>query len=125
MNKITIEKFYEKYRGYVDVTAGYLDDRRIPFILKACRLRPQLSTEHNLPTTPRLERWWIDEFRNTLRIGKNKRIRLIFNDLRVNKDRVRCTDIFANVSIQDLYTISKLLYVCKAQDEITHNDVYI
>jgi len=123
--KITLEKFYQRHQGYVQVTAGYLEDRRIPFILQSCRIRPQLSTEQNLPKTPRLERWWVDEFCNTLRIGKNKRIKLIFNDLKIDRSRVRCTDIFANLSIRDLYAISKLLYVCKANDEITHNDVYI
>lgn len=125
MNKINLEKFYQRHRGYLDVTAGYLEDRRIPFVLQACRLRPLLSISERLPSTPRLERLWVDEFGNVLRIGKNKRIKISYNDLGINRDRIQCTDLFANVSLQDLYAISKLLYVCKGKSEITHKDVYI
>lgn len=125
MNKISLEKFYQRYRGYLDVTAGHLGDRKIPFILQACRLRPLSSMHERLSATPKLERLWADEFGNILRIGKNKRIKITYNELQINRDRIKCTDLFANVSLADLYAISKLLYVCKGSDEITHSNVYI
>ena len=123
--KSSLDQFYDRYRGYVNVTAGYCEDRRIPFILKACRLRPYRSCQTVLPRAPTMERLWIDEHHNSFLFCKNKRIRLYFNDVTISQKDITCTDIYSCVSIQDLYTISKLLYIRRGLDETTGNPVFI
>jgi hypothetical protein len=121
MNKVGIDKFYDRHRGYVNVTAGYLSEKRIPFILKSCRLRPYASLSAPLPTTPQLERWWVDEFGNSFMVGKNKRVSLRYGDLKIERSKLQTTDLYANVSIRDLYTISRFLYICVAEFDVVRD----
>lgn len=125
MRKFTLEEFYDHHKGYIEVTAGYLKDRSFPFIIKACRLRPKTSMTSTLPKSPVLERWWVDEFGNILRIKKNQTIKIYYNDLTIDRSRIHCTDLYHSVSLKDLFIISKLLYCCKGIDDTTGKEVYI
>lgn len=124
MHKSNIDKFYERHAGYLDVIAGYLELPEMPFIMRACRLRPEVSTRGPLSTTPQLERWWIDECGNSLLL-QGKRIKIKFNDLNVRRDKIQCTDLYANASLPDLGVISKLLFICSGMEEHTTKGAYV
>lgn len=129
MSKVNIDQFYDRYRGYINVASSYMEEKRVPFILKACRLRPYDSLLAPLPITPHLERRWVDEFGNSFYIGKNKRLKIIYGDLKIDRTKIQTTDLYANVSLRDLYRISKFLYIClgtyKAPDETGNNEIFI
>ncbi len=125
MKKLSIDSFYRQHESYLAVTAGYMDEPTYPFMLRACRLRPLASHTDTLPKLATLQRHWVDEFGNSLYLGKNKRSRVHFGDLSLDRSRIRCTDLFASLSIQDLWSISRLLYCCIGVDDCTDEEVFI
>lgn len=125
MKKLSIDKFYKQHESYLAVTAGYMEEPTFPFMLRACRMRPIQSHNDSLPVRATLLRNWADEYGNTLYLGKNKRSKVCFGDLSLDRSRIRCTDLYASISIEDLWSISRLLYCCIGIDDCTEQEVFI
>lgn len=105
--------------------AGYVEEERMPFIMKACRLKAYDGLFTSMPKAPRLERLWVDEHYNSVRIHRDKRLKFIFNDLSIQRHKIVTTDIYANVEMTDLPKISKLAYLAILHDEDAHNPAYL
>lgn len=125
MIKITLDEFYLRHAGYVEAVAGYCEDRRLPMILKGCRMRPETSLHKPLSVTPILDKWWFDDFGHSLKLRRYDNIHVTYNDLRLPRNKIVRTDLFAKSSIKDLFTISKLLYIVSGTEPTTGEPVYI
>ena len=98
--------------------SAYLDDPAIGFILKMCRLKPYdmlLRCDHRYEL--KLHRHWIDEYGTSLRIIK-KRIKIVPNDLTVDRKVLRCSDIYDGLSMKQTATISKAVRATKKDDRM-------
>jgi hypothetical protein len=93
MRQINIEKFYQKHNAFISIASNYLEDSNISFLFKSCRLRPYASLLGPLTFPATLDRWWVDEFGNSFRILKNKRTRIVLNDLGIDRSQVIGTDL--------------------------------
>jgi hypothetical protein len=67
-----------------------------------------------IPTT--LQRHWIDEWGNSLRI-ENKTAKIILNDLSLKQKRIISTDLYFGLSLNRAIKMSKMIYLCAGKDE--------
>lgn len=69
MRSLSYEQLYRQViRKQIYILAGYLEDKSIPTLFKACRLKP--ISLFLSPNTDLLQRVWIDEFNHSLEIKK-------------------------------------------------------
>jgi len=69
-----------------------------------------------------LHKWWFDEFGNSLSIIKSKRIKIIHNDLRLDKKKIVSTDLYQGLSLDRVAKMSKLVHVICGKDEDLYQD---
>lgn len=115
---------YAKIKRHILLTESYTEILGLDFIIKSCRLKPyQYLCDQNNKLV--LHDWWIDEFGNSLKILKNKKIQFIFNDLKIDNNKIICSDLYYGLSISKIQKISKLLFIYYGKDEDTNNDFTI
>lgn len=124
MRSPSIEFFHAKIEKLIRLARSYTEIEGLDFIIKACRLKPYnyVFGEHNHKVV--LQRWWFDEFGNSLNITKHKKISLTFNDLSLT-DRMGCTDLYYGLSLDRVVKMSKLMYLCAGKDEDLFRDCYL
>src|SRR6185295_2676581 len=110
MSSSNIERLYAKIRQHILLAQSYTEIGELAFIIKSCRLKPHSHIFEGKNNKLTLHRWWFDEFGNSLKIVKNKRIKLIYNDLSLSRDRVVCTDLYRGLSIDRIAKTSKLIH---------------
>jgi hypothetical protein len=125
MRSPSIEFFHTKIEKLIRLAQSYTDIDTFGFIIKACRLKPYSYVFERRTNNIVLYRWWFDEFGNSLNIIKNKRIRLTFNDLRLDKKKIISTDLYYGLSMDQVAKISKLVYICAGKDEDLYQDCYL
>lgn len=112
MKSISIENLYNKIHRKILLAESYTEYGDLSFIIKACRLKP---SDNSISLT--LDRKWFDEYGNTLNIVKNKRFKIIENDLSIDKSQLICTDLYDGLPIHKIAKVSKLVYVLTGKDE--------
>jgi len=110
MKSISIDNLYNKIRQKILLAESYTEYTDLSFIIKASRLKP---SDNNLT----LERKWIDEYGNSLNIVKNKKIKIIKNDLSIDNTQLICTDLYDGLPIYKIGKVSKLVYLLTGKDE--------
>ena len=96
---------------------GYTEIDELPFIIKACRLRPY-DYIFNRKRFNKLQlcRHWVDEYYNSLKIT-GKSLKITLNDLMLDKTKITCSDLYYGLTIDKIVKISKLAYVMVGRDE--------
>jgi len=112
-----IERLYAQIRRHILLAQSYTEINELTFIIRACRLKPYSHIFEGKTSKLVLHRWWFDEFGNSLKIIKNKRIRITYNDLSLNKDKVVCTDLYRGLSLDRIAKTSKLVHVVAGKDD--------
>ena len=106
-----------KLSKQIKLAESYTEIKGLDFVIKSCRLKPYdylfLKKSPNIV----LYKWWIDEFGNSFIIDDDKKIKIIFNDLRLNRKKITCTDLYNGLSINKISKISKLVYVYSGKEE--------
>jgi hypothetical protein len=122
MRSPSIEWLHAKLDKRIRLASSYTDMPELEFIIKACRLKPYdyIFEEKNNNIT--LHKWWFDEFGNSLDIIKSKKIRIVYNDLRLDKKSVICTDLYAGLSLDRVAKMSRLVYAIVGKDEDEYQD---
>jgi hypothetical protein len=124
MRSPSLEYFHAKIEKHILLAESYTEIPELSFIIKSCRLKPyEVLTEKNNQLI--LHKLWVDEFGNSLNIVKNKRIKIIHNDLRLDKKRIISTDLYYGLSMDSIAKISKLIYLCAGKDEDLYQDCYL
>jgi hypothetical protein len=101
---------------------SYTETKGLEFIIKSCRLKPYEYLFSKKNNNIILYRWWIDEFGNSLIINEDKKINITFNDLKLNRKKIVCTDLYSGLSISKILKISKLLFIYSGKDEDLGNE---
>ena len=123
MKSLSLEAIHLNINKIILLAESYTECSSLSFIIKACRLIPINYLKDRDPKII-LHRHWIDEYGNSLKIIKNKKIRLIYNDLSLDKSKLYCTDLYYGLSLENVIKISKLAFICAGFDEDTLDKVY-
>lgn len=116
MKSLSLESVQSNLNKNILLAQSYTDCDTLEFIIKSCRLKPlEYLQKRNRNIV--LYKHWIDEFGNSLKIVKNKKIKIIQNDLSIDRDVLTCTDLYYGLSLDKIVKISKLMYVCRHIDE--------
>jgi hypothetical protein len=107
MRNLSLEQFYKKINKKIAILAGYLEDKTIPSMIKACRLKPLRVFSDSFDFESSLENTWVDEFNNLIEI-KKKKVKIRWNSANVNQTT---TDIYRNETIEFIASRSKLALV--------------
>jgi hypothetical protein len=124
MRSPSIEFFHAKIEKLIRVAQSYTEIEGLSFIIKTCRLKPYAHVFEERGKVI-LHRWWFDEFGNSFNIIKNKRIRIVYNDLQLDGQKIISTDLYYGLSIDRVVKMSKLAYLCAGKDEDLYQDCYL
>ena len=73
-----------------------------------------------------MDKVWADEFRNSLQITNDKKIKIVYNDIQIDPKFIPSTDMFCNVDLTDLSRISKSAYLSIIPDDVEINNyIYV
>ena len=123
MRSPSLDTLYIQLDKHILLAQAYTEINDLSFIIRACRLKPHAYIFGDKNTKLILHRWWIDEHGNSLKILSNKKIRITYNDLHL--DKVVCTDLYHGLSIEKVVKISKLAHICTGKDEDLYDDCAI
>lgn len=121
MKTETLKTIYAKINGSILLAQAYLEAPEFSFIVKSCRLKPLKYMEDKTDKII-FYKQWIDEYGNLLKIIKNKRIIMSYNDLSIDRSKLICTDPFYGLTIKNVAKISKLAYMMIGKDETLLQD---
>jgi hypothetical protein len=122
MKSLSLESIYAKLHRNILLAESYTEIPELSFIIKACRLKPFSYFFENKTNKLTLITWWFDEFGNSLKITKNKRLKVIQGDLSLDRSKIICTDLYQGLSIDKTIKMSKCAYFCYGQDEDIYQD---
>lgn len=114
------EEYFEKIKPELNLVSSYLEDPDIKNIIVKCRLKPY-KYNSNFNRKLILRRHWIDEFGNSL-IIEDKKLKIIENDLSIDKNLIKYTDLYFGLNIEKISKISKVLYLSTGKDEDFNQD---
>lgn len=122
-NNFSIEEYYQRIMPELNLISSYLEDVNIKDIIVQCRLKPYLYTS-NFTARLCLRKHWVDEFGNSFKLEK-KRIKLVINDLSIDKKKVKYTDLYEGLPIDQIAKISKLAYICIGTEDVELSTVKV
>jgi hypothetical protein len=125
MRSPSLEFFYAKTERLITLAQSYTEQEHLAFIIKACRLKPYDYVFNERSRKLELHRFWFDEYGNSMELVKNKRIRLTFGDLRLDRKRIISTDLYYGLSLDRVAKMSKLVYLCAGKDEDLYQDCFL
>lgn len=113
----SLEVFYTKIERHIKLLAAYMKNERLETIIKMCRLKPYelVYGRKSKWLKTKLYNHWIDEFGNSLKISKNKRLKII-DDPELKDKKVVCTDLYDCLPLDKIGKMSKLLYLLIGKD---------
>lgn len=119
-----IERLYAEIRKHILLVQSYTEISELVFIIKSCRLKPYPYIFETKNAKLVLFRWWLDEFGNSFKIIKNKKIKIILNDLSLDRARIVCTDLYRGLSLDRMAKTSKLVHLLSGKDD-DHTDCFM
>jgi hypothetical protein len=117
MRSPSLDKFYTQIDKHILLAQSYTEIKDLFFIIKSCRLKPNNYIWGDRSSKLILYRDWFDEFGNSLKIQNNKRIKIVLNDLDLDRTKIVITDLYQGLSIDKVTRISKLCYICAGIEE--------
>lgn len=124
MRSPSIERLYATLNRHIKLTQSYTEIEGLAFIIKACRLKPYDYIFGKRNTKLVLIRNWIDEHGNSFTIN-NKKINITYNDLKLDRKRIVCTDLYYGLSLENVAKMSKLVYLVAGKDEDLLQECYL
>lgn len=115
-----VESFYHRINRSILIVKDYTEIRYLDKLLQMLRLKPYdfiFSTEKKL----QLRRYWIDEQGNSLFITEDKKIEISICDLSIDRNKLVGTDLYSGLSVNKIYSISKMVFIFTARDEEQHD----
>jgi hypothetical protein len=117
-----IEEYYQKINPELNLVSSYLEDKSIKDIFIKCRLKPyKYNAQFNRKLI--LREHWVDEFNNSLFLD-GKKIKIIENDLTLEPDIIKNTDMYYELSIDKTYKISNMMHLIYGKDEDYGEDYF-
>jgi hypothetical protein len=125
MRSYSTDYLHNKLKRHIDLAKAYAEVPELDFIIKSCRLKPYKILFENKENKISLFNLWCDEFGNTLDLN-NKKLKITLNNLKLNKNKIVCTDIYFGLSIDKVYKFSKLIYIfCGKEEDLNSECAFI
>ena|ERR1700678_4371258 len=124
MRSPSIERLYSTLNRHIKLVEAYTEIEGLAFIIKSCRLKPYDYVFGNRDNKLILHRRWFDEFGNSLIINE-KKVKIIYNDLKLDRDLIVCTDLYYGLSLENIAKMSKLVYLVAGKDEDLLQECYL
>ena len=124
MRSPSLERLHAKLSRQIKLVQSYTELDGLEFIIKACRLKPHDYVFGERDDKLVLHRWWFDEFGNSLVIN-NKKVKFIYNDLRLDRKLIVSTDLYYGLSLDRVAKMSKLVHLVSGKDEDLYQDCYL
>lgn len=124
MRSPSLERLHAKLTRHIKLVQSYTEIEGLEFIIKACRLKPYKYVFGGRDNKLILHDWWFDEFGNSLVLDK-KKIKIIYNDLRLDRKKIISTDLYYGLSLEQAAKISKLVHLVAGKDEDLYQDCYL
>ena len=118
---LNLNSYYAYLNRSILLAQSYTEIPEFSFIIKSCRLKPIKYVYNNASTT--LYKHWVDEYNNSLKIVRNKRLKIFPNDLSLSP--VAYTDLFYGLSLDKIAKMSRFIYLCIGKDEDLKQDCCI
>jgi hypothetical protein len=115
MKSPSLERIHAKLDKQIKLVRSYTEIEGMDFIIRACRLKPRDYVFEAVDKKIVLHKWWFDEFGNSLII--DKKISLIHNDLRLDRKKIVCTDLYYGLTLNRVAKMSKLVHLVVGKDE--------
>jgi hypothetical protein len=125
MRSPSIEWLHAKLEKHIKLAQAYTEIEKLEFIIKACRLKPYYYIFEGRDNELILHRWWFDEFGNSFTISKHKKIHITYNDLRLDRKQIVCTDLYYGLSLDRIAKMSKMVHLVTGKDEDLYQDCYL
>lgn len=125
MKSPSLDVLYTQLNRSILLVQSYTEISELFFIIKSCRLKPHSYVFGDKTNKLVLHEWWFDEYGNSFKVTKQKRIKITYNDLSLDHDKIICTDLYHGLSVDKIAKISKLVYVCSGKDEDLYQDCYL
>ncbi len=123
MKSPSIDKLHAQLNKHILLVQSYTEVKDLEFIIKSCRLKPHSYVFEDKNEKIVLHRWWFDEFGNSLKI-EGKTVKIIYNDLALEQDKIVCTDLYYGLSLEKIAKMSKLAHVFIGKDEDLLQDCF-
>lgn len=117
MKSPSLESIYAQLDKHILLAQSYSEIGELAFIIKACRLKPHSYIFEDKNSKLVLHNWWFDEFGNSVKITKHKKLKVIYNDLELTNNKIVCTDLYYGLSLDKVIKMSSLAFVCAGKDE--------
>lgn len=124
MKSPSLDKLYIQLDRHILLAQSYTEIKELSFIIRACRLKPYSYVFEDKNDKLVLHRHWFDEFGNSFKIDKNKRIRIVYGDLSLDRDKIISTDLYYGLSMEKVAKISKMAHVMAGKDEDLFQDCF-
>lgn len=124
MKAISLDTLFMKLRRQILLAESYSEIKNLAFIIKSCRLKPYSYFFEAKSSKLILYKWWFDEYGNSLRILKKQRLKITYNDLALNKDKISSTDLYYGLPLDKISRMSKLVFICAGRDEDMLEDCF-
>lgn len=113
MKNPSLENFYLKIDKSILLVESFIEIKNLSFIIKACRLKPfdLFFSSKKSAYKIKLYKHWFDEFSNSLKIVKNKKLKIIYHDTIFLSKNIPCTDLYFGLLPEKIAKISKLIHV--------------
>jgi hypothetical protein len=122
MKSPSLDVIYSQIHKHILLAQAYTEVSELDFIIRACRLKPYDFIFGSRNDKIILYRWWFDEFGNSLKINTNKRIKIVYNDLILERDHIISTDLYYGLSLEKISKMSKFAHLCAGKDEDTQQE---
>src|SRR5271166_3032682 len=117
MKTHSLEFLHTKIEKSIRLVQSYTEIPYLGALIRACRLKPYDYVFGNRTETTLLHRCWFDEYGNSLNITRHKKIKLMYGDLHIDRNKIVSTDLYYGLSMDRITKMSRLLYVCAGKDE--------
>lgn len=126
MKSNSLDVIHNKLKKQILLTESFTEINGLATIIKMCRLKPHSYLLENKNDKLILYKWWIDEFNNSLKIIKNKRLKITYNDLSLDKNKIISTDLYYGLLIDKIYKISKLaFFFCGREEDLSSECAFL
>jgi hypothetical protein len=122
MKSPSLESIYASLEKSLRLIESYTEIPKLAFLFRACRLKPHSYFFEKKDNKIILYAWWFDEFSNSIKLTKSKKLKIIYGDLSLDRDKVTCTDLYYGLSIKKILKISKLAFISCGTDEDMYQD---
>lgn len=122
MKSPSLDSLYSQIDRHILLAQSYTEISELFFIIKACRLKPYSYVFEEKSEKLILYRQWFDEFGNSFNIDRNKRVKIVYNDLSLPRKSIVCTDLYYGLSLDRVAKMSKFCYLSFGKDEDWQQD---